>query len=408
MLVIPNHVSGETASGDLVIEAPVGTIIGKWESTDTGRSFQSFMGLQYGRVSRRFQDAEEVTQYDSPYVAQNEGPICPQVQGLYAVPGYVSEECLYLNIYVPDGGHDLPVMFWIHGGALIRGSGGKSWYGPEFLMDKNVVLVTINYRLGALGFLSLENGLAPGNMGLRDQTLALKWLKRNIGSFGGNPEAITIFGESAGSFSVMYQVVSPISNGLFERAIAQSGAPFGPLIESSRPGTQRQIAHELGVHLGCLSDTDAALISCLEAQSIEDIMKTDFICQPGNICRMFPWDAVIDTYRSDPFLPSTPETIVRQGLQSKIPIMMGVTSEEGIYTASKYINDASKFEEINEQWSFFGPLFIFDTQNPTQQESEAANQVKAFYLQDKTASMENIHDIIDMFSDIVFWVGAHR
>ena len=105
-------------------------------------------------------------------------------------------------MYVPEGGRNLPVMVWIHGGAYVHGSGGSGSYGPEYLIDYGVVLVTLNYRLGILGFLSFETAESPGNMGLSDQTLALEWVNNNIGHFGGDPARITLFGESAGSFSV--------------------------------------------------------------------------------------------------------------------------------------------------------------------------------------------------------------
>lgn len=115
-------------------------------------------------------------------------------------------------------------MVWIHGGGFSNGSGNFEWYGPDYLVPKGVILVGINYRLGALGFLSFKNNECSGNFGLKDQALALKWVQQNIQAFGGNPKNVTIFGESAGSTSCTYQMLSPLSRGLFQRAICQSGA----------------------------------------------------------------------------------------------------------------------------------------------------------------------------------------
>lgn len=116
-------------------------------------------------------------------------------------------------------------MVFIHGGAFVTGSNKTYMYGPEFLLTQDIVLVSINYRLGALGFLSSEDVTlgVPGNAGLKDQTLALKWVRENIKNFNGDPGNVTIFGESAGSCSVHYQMLSPTAKGLFHKAILQSG-----------------------------------------------------------------------------------------------------------------------------------------------------------------------------------------
>lgn len=121
-------------------------------------------------------------------------------------------------------------MFWIHGGGFYAGSGNSDTYGPEFLIERDVVLVTINYRVGVLGFLKLDDPSleVPGNAGLKDIVLALQWVKKNIKNFFGDPDNVTIFGESAGSAAVQYLLVSPLAKGLFHKAIMQSGSIFNP------------------------------------------------------------------------------------------------------------------------------------------------------------------------------------
>lgn len=141
------------------------------------------------------------------------------------------EDCLYLNVFTPEKpqvGKQLPVMVWIHGGGFANGCGNQEWYGPDYLVPKGVILVSINYRLAAFGFLSFANTECPGNFGLKDQSLGLKWVQQNISAFGGDPNNVTIFGESAGSASVHYQVLSPLSRGLFQKAIAQSACSINP------------------------------------------------------------------------------------------------------------------------------------------------------------------------------------
>ena len=149
------------------------------------------------------------------------------------VAGGLDEDCLHLNVWAPSGASRLPVMVWIHGGAFTTGSGSMPLYDGTRLASKGVVVVTINYRLGALGFmahpeLTKEGGGSSGNYGIRDQIAALEWVRANIAEFGGNPGNVTIFGESAGAFSVNILAVSPPAKGLFHRAIAQSGGSFAP------------------------------------------------------------------------------------------------------------------------------------------------------------------------------------
>ena len=130
-----------------------------------------------------------------------------------------------LNVNSPDLRSEagLPVMVWIHGGGFVAGSGARQMYGMHHFMDRDVVMVSINYRLGLLGGLYLDREKVPGNQGLRDQILALRWVQDNIQQFGGNPDAVTIFGQSAGAYASTYHLFSPLTRGLFKRIIAQSG-----------------------------------------------------------------------------------------------------------------------------------------------------------------------------------------
>ena len=168
------------------------------------------------------------------------GPDCPQTPyppgSIYAAPPRPqSEDCLYLNVWTAAAAGDKrPVMVWIHGGALTRGSGATPVYDGSPLTKKGVVVVTINYRLGPLGYLAHPELTAEsphhasGNYGVLDQIAALTWVQKNIAAFGGDPARVTIFGESAGSWSVNMLVASPLAKGLFVRAIGESGARFTP------------------------------------------------------------------------------------------------------------------------------------------------------------------------------------
>ncbi|XP_039582150.1 bile salt-activated lipase-like, partial [Passer montanus] len=182
-----------------------------------------------------------------------------------------SEDCLYLNIWVPQGRRQvstkLPVMVYIYGGAfLLGGSQGANFLdnylydGEEIAVRGNVIVVTINYRVGPLGFLSTGDANLPGNYGLKDQHMAIAWVKRNIKAFGGDPDNITIFGESAGAASVSLQTLSPKNKGLFKRAISQSGVGLCSWAIQRDPLLW---AKKLGEKVGCSTDNTTVLANCL-------------------------------------------------------------------------------------------------------------------------------------------------
>ena len=183
-----------------------------------------------------------------------------------------SEDCLHLNIYVPqdiDKAKPKAVMVWIHGGGFVAGQ-GTLFDASYIALQGDVIVVTINYRLGLLGFLSTEDDNAPGNYGLWDQKIAIEWVHDNIANFGGDGNRITIFGESAGGHSVGLQTIIPSNKGYFHRAISQSGAVFGPRALAS---DSRRVATETGRLLNCSGNTIPELMNCLRSKPAMDILK---------------------------------------------------------------------------------------------------------------------------------------
>ncbi|XP_046535016.1 bile salt-activated lipase [Equus quagga] len=185
---------------------------------------------------------------------------------------YGDEDCLYLNIWVPQGkkevSRDLPVMIWIYGGAFLMGAGQGANFLSNYLYDGeeiatrgNVIVVTFNYRVGPLGFLSTGDANLPGNYGLRDQHMAIAWVKRNIAAFGGDPNNITIFGQSAGGASVSLQTLSPYNKGLIRRAISQSGVALSPWAIQKNPLFW---AKKIAEKVGCPVDDTSRMAKCLK------------------------------------------------------------------------------------------------------------------------------------------------
>ena len=206
------------------------------------KTLRVFKGVPYADPpvkQLRWRPPQPVSPWQGVRKAVAYSPACPQI-GNYPTDAEqepTSEDCLTLNVWTPaaKGSAKLPVMVWIHGGGLMNGSGSVPQYAGDQLASRGVVVVTLNYRLGVLGFLSHPelNKESPdgisGNYGLLDQIAALKWVQRNISTFGGDPDRVTIFGQSSGAFSVSMLVASPLAQGLFRRAIGQSGGVFEPV-----------------------------------------------------------------------------------------------------------------------------------------------------------------------------------
>jgi len=236
-----------------------------------------------------------------------------------------SEDCLYLNLWMPENHPEqekLPVMVWIHGGGFVAGSSSEPRQDAGNLSKKGVLIVSLNYRLGIFGFfshpeLAKESGHnASGNYGLLDQIAALQWVKKNIAAFGGDANNVTIFGESAGSFSVSALMASPLSEGLFQRAIGESGAFFGvTLYTKTRLQTEEEDLKFADSAFGTSS------LEALRAVPAEHLLEAA-LKKPRNFFR-----PNIDGY----FLPASCKSIYESGKQAHIPLLAGWNMDEGNY-----------------------------------------------------------------------------
>uniref|UniRef100_G1QCA1 Carboxylic ester hydrolase n=1 Tax=Myotis lucifugus TaxID=59463 RepID=G1QCA1_MYOLU len=236
-----------------------------------GRSVDIFKGIPFAAPPKALENPQPHPGWQGTLKAKDFKQQCLQVT-LAQNDTEGSEDCLYLNIWVPQGkkevSQNLPVMIWIYGGAFLFESGqGFNFFsdyqydGEEIASRGNVIVVTFNYRLGPLGFLSTGDANLPGNYGLRDQHMAITWVKRNIAAFGGDPNNITIFGESAGGVSVSLQTLSPYNKGLIGRAISQSGVALVPWAIQKNPLSW---AKEIAKEVGCPLDDTARMAKCLK------------------------------------------------------------------------------------------------------------------------------------------------
>lgn len=205
-----------------------------------------------------------VKPWNKTFDASQDGPMCIQ-----SFPGYnksdISEDCLRINVYTKDLNPTKlkPVIFYIHGGAFRLRSGQSNLEtGPEYLMDKEIVLVSFNHRLGILGFLSTGTADVPGNNGLKDQVIAMRWTRDHITKFGGDPNSVTLLGHSSGGRSITLLLLSPMTKGLFHRVVIMSGSSIA---QWEIPNNQTDIAKKQASLLNCKNDTIENVMKCLRS-----------------------------------------------------------------------------------------------------------------------------------------------
>ncbi|XP_023206731.1 acetylcholinesterase-like isoform X1 [Xiphophorus maculatus] len=309
---------------------------------------QAFRGIPYAKPPteyRRFRPPEPMDNWDDVKNAQDLPNSCYQLRDK-TFPGFegaemwnpntpVSEDCLYLNIWAPvfktptpQPADSVPVLVWIYGGAFMTGTSTLDIYQGHFLCkSQNVVVVTMNYRLGPLGFLAIPNNPnIQGNQGLLDQRLALKWVADNIAAFGGDPTKITLFGESAGAASVGFHLLSPGSQGLFQRAVMQSGIPNAAWATANKTEIYDR-SLKLAKLLDCPVDDPARLEYCLLNADPEKMSLKQFEnLVPPSILTM-PFVPHID----GDVIPSDIETLLSSSTLPKKELLIGLNKDEGTY-----------------------------------------------------------------------------
>jgi para-nitrobenzyl esterase len=279
-------------------------------------SMHEFLGIPYAAPpvgNLRWLPPQPAAAWSSQLAATSFAPHCAQAASPFGTAS-TSEDCLYLNVYTPVGAGPYPVMVWIHGGALLVGQ--SDLYDPTALIGSDVVVVTINYRLGPLGFLThpaLAGATgAAGNYGLMDQQAALKWVQTNIAAFGGDPKNVTLFGESAGGLSTLSQVASPLAAGLFQKAIIESGAY---VLSPPTLAAAETLGQDFAAAAGCDSQTAA----CLLAMPVSAIIANSAAIQVAGTT-LPTVDGVL--------LPATLANAFSTGNFNKVPMIEGSNQHE--------------------------------------------------------------------------------
>jgi len=371
-----------------------GEILGRYITSETGRTVSAFIGIPFASPpvgDLRFRAPQKAIPWNGTLVTQNQQSKCPQIDtlsGSTVVEG--NEDCLYVNVYVPQTSTNrrLDVLVWIHGGGFTLGHGGPSSYGPDYLLEHDVILVAGNYRLGPLGFLSTEDSSCPGNFGLKDQAFLLQWVQENIEHFGGDKNSVTIWGESAGAASVAYQMISPMSEGLFHRAISNSGGLSGP----ARSGVARQQAIRLAEFLNCPTlDNTGEIIACLKLVSPEQMIYSEI---------GFP--IVVESFPSDePAFIDQRNYNNRFSNFAEIPWMVGMNSEESLLNLGATLENSTLFDQLLLNWDarLSGSLGYSHLNDIAR--GEITRSVNLFYFGNEATPTNQVNrqSLMDLFTD---------
>lgn len=333
------------------VQTSSGKVRGTINKTETGREVVRFLGVPYGKPpvgDLRFRLAQEVEPWKDAFFADKLATACYQWKDetfrnfngseMWNANTMMSEDCLNLNIWVPKGVSNATTLVWVFGGAFVYGSPSLDLYQGDLLASEGeVIVININYRVGPFGFLYFGDDLnnAPGNMGLADQQLALQWIKKNIRSFGGDPNKISLFGESAGAAGVSSHLLSEKSWDLFRYAILQSGTIMAPWALKS-PNDVRIRALTLAEYLGCRRSSTKDTVNCLRTVPSDKLQQaSDNITSSLNVLE-FPF---VPISRDVHYFEGDVMEKLRTGKFKKTALLVGTNTDEGSFWLPYYFSD---------------------------------------------------------------------
>lgn len=376
------------------VSTQYGQIIGtRYTNALVGNDYYMFMGIPYAAPpvgDLRFQDPIPHPGWNEIRNASAHGANCYNTQGIGATE---SEDCLFINVYTTNLTDNRPVMVFIHGGAFSSGSGDATMYGPDHFIKEDVILVTFNYRLGVFGYLNTNDENAQGNAGMKDQIQALRWVQKNIRNFGGDPERVTVFGQSSGAASVQYLILSPMAVGLFHQAICQSGTVFMPGSFQRNPV---DIAFALGENLNITFSTTTELVTILKELDPQAILAAD----PGGVLMgaLSFTPSIERSFDEEVFLAEHPVDILKSGNFSHIPLINGFTDSEALIFGSPLILPTSDLETIDENRYLMIPP-EWNIERGSQDEQEIVDTIWKFYFDDESITDDHRESFAKLVTD---------
>ncbi|XP_011494689.1 PREDICTED: venom carboxylesterase-6-like, partial [Ceratosolen solmsi marchali] len=412
MLLLMNCIIINSEKNYPKVQIPLGQLKGYYKKSENGRLYAAYEGIPYARPpigELRFREPQKIPPWIGELQAIKLSDSCLQYSHIpqnLNDPVEGSEDCLYLNIYVPIRKtiETIPVLFWIHGGCFQYGAGID--YGAKYLADKDIILVTINYRLGSLGFLSTENEVISGNMGLKDQSIALRWVHENIEWFGGNSNKITLIGVSAGGVSVHYHYLSSLSAGLFQNGISFSGTALLCWAQTENP---LEKAKKLGAIMGCPTDDITAMVECLRYRPPRSIVQATSEFMPWLYNPYTPFGPIVEKTTENYFINESPAEIITSGKAQDIPWITGIVSEEGLYPVANFISKDNHLKYLNDNWELVAP-YLLDYNNtiPKDRHFEISKLIREHYFGSKSIDAESVRSLTYMVGDRLFVVNSEK
>ncbi|ENN74590.1 hypothetical protein YQE_08712, partial [Dendroctonus ponderosae] len=380
----------ETIPNGPIVELPQGKVQGSYKKSYRNKTFSAFEGIPYAKPpveDLRFRESIPASNWSGILNATNHYECLHYMPFAFVRGIRGTEDCLYVYVYVPGDKVDpnalLDVIVHIHGGAFMLGA-PKYMAGPEFLMDRDVVVVSFNYRLGILGFLSTEDDVVPGNNGLKDQSLALDWISSNIKYFGGNPASITLTGLSAGAASVHFHYFSPLSKGLFHRGFSQSGTALLCWALAENP---LEKARAVAKNISCPTLSTEKMVECFrssDARKLINGIRTLFVYQ--DIVPIAPFGPVIENISTNAFLSQHPYKLLQEGNVYDVPWIASNTKDEGLFP--------------------YG-LELQYTVEPHLQK-DVLRRIKKYYFKNDPISADNMESFVNLVTDRMFSIDTEK
>ncbi|XP_029165263.1 esterase E4-like [Nylanderia fulva] len=371
-----------------------------------GNRFVAFRGIPYAKPpigELRFKDPVPPKPWSGTRDASKYGNVAVQMDFIkQEIIG--DEDCLYLNVFTNDinPSKKRAVMVSIHAGGFYMGSGNASFYGPDYIVQKDVVLVTLNYRLGVLGFLNLYDKVATGNQGLKDLIMALTWVQKNISKFGGDSENVTIFGESAGGALTHYLTLSPLSEGLFHKAISQSASVTCPWAFTEPGPSSTNKGFLLAKILGkATEDPKIAyeFLKTIDARKLIETERKNLLTEAERRQILFTCSPTLDHESPNPVFPVDLETLIHRGV--KVPYLIGFNSSEGTFNLKSELFGHPKItkEDLSKINADFKMAVLPRVVATLPKIPITLSELRFYYFGDKAISEETLLEYADFLSD---------
>ncbi|XP_015429390.1 PREDICTED: esterase FE4-like [Dufourea novaeangliae] len=391
------------------VKTKFGVVEGVWARSANGRIFAEYLGIPYAEPpigDLRFRSPQPWNHtWKGIYNATKDSSKCIQPISKERIVG--SEDCLYLNVYVPvipdkeKGSNKLPVIVFVHGGKYIIGASHSQEFPPDYMLNRDVILVSMNYRLNVMGFFTTANKVSPGNYGLKDILMSLHWVHDNIESFHGDSNSVTLWGHSAGAGAVHAMAFTKKTEGLFHRYILQSGSIFATWAVNSRYW-MRQVSLEVARLVGCLprgtKNSTKIVLETEENHSRDHYVETETTC-PSRTYESFqqdvwqqnpccPFGPVVEEESADAVITRPPLVTLRKRLFRDIPLIVGVTRDEGFM---KTVGLLDSEKELIDNIDVYLPVLL-DSYQLISNMSAFLGAVEEFYFESNLTGrlMQNI------------------